>query len=72
MDCHECAESGSVRSAVAVCRFCMVGLCKDHLVAAFRSRTVPQYGCDHQPDRAFRPVPVAAPQTPSVATGRGA
>ena len=62
MDCHECARTGTARAAVAICRFCSVGLCKGHLVAAFHSRTIPQYGCDHHPERPFPPV-VAAPLT---------
>ena len=28
MDCHECARTGTARTAIAVCRFCSVGLCK--------------------------------------------
>ena len=53
MICHECAREGLTAAAVSHCRFCFVGLCKDHLVAAFHGETVPQYGCDHHPERAF-------------------
>lgn len=53
MTCHECAREGGTTAAVGHCRFCLVGLCKDHLVASFRGRTVPQYGCDHHPELAF-------------------
>ena len=37
MDCHECARTGTERTAVATCRFGSVAQCKDHLVAAFHS-----------------------------------
>ncbi len=53
MNCHECARIGTERVAVSLCRFCRVALCKDHLVASFHSDTVPQYACDHHPERAF-------------------
>ena len=36
MTCHECAKSARDESAVAVCKFCMVGLCKSHLVELHR------------------------------------
>ena len=58
MFCHECLISGVERSAVGLCRFCLVGLCKDHLVAAYHSTVQPQYTCDHHPER---PVVAAAP-----------
>ena len=68
MICHECAREGLTAAAISHCRFCFVGLCKDHLVASFHGDTVPQYGCDHHPERAFtrqpreaaRPAPVHA------------
>ena len=68
MICHECARDGLTAAAIGHCRFCLVGLCKDHLVASFRGATVPQYGCEHHPERAFetgsregsRPAPVHA------------
>ncbi len=55
MICHECAREGLTTAAVSHCRFCFVGLCKDHLVASFHGDTVPQYGCDHHPERVFAP-----------------
>ncbi len=36
MICHECAREGLTAAAIGHCRFCFVGLCKDHLVASFR------------------------------------
>ena len=48
MNCHECAMDGVQGPAVAICRFCMVGLCKQHLVESFRGGPVPQYNCRHQ------------------------
>ncbi len=72
MDCHECARTGTERTAVAVCRFCSVALCKDHLVAAFHSRTIPQYGCQHHPERPFSPVIAAIPAASPPRTHRAA
>lgn len=57
MHCHECARSGVERVAVSLCRHCPVALCKEHLVAAFRSDR--PYACDHHPERAFAPRPDA-------------
>jgi hypothetical protein len=56
MNCHECARVNIERPAVGLCRFCFVGLCKAHLVAAFHSDVIPQYGCHHDPDRGFAPA----------------
>jgi len=53
MMCHECARTGRRVAAVSACRFCQVGLCKDHLVASFQGATVPQCGCEHHPERPF-------------------
>ena len=62
MNCHECARAGIERPAVGVCRFCYVGLCKEHVVASFRSAVMPQYSCEHHPDREFAlPVPQSVP-----------
>jgi hypothetical protein len=60
MICHECVREGLTAAAISHCRFCFVGLCKDHLVASFRGGTVPQYGCDHHPEQAFTPQPLEA------------
>lgn len=50
MLCHECVMTGEERPAVALCKFCQVGLCKEHLVALYREpATVPQYSCRHNP-----------------------
>jgi hypothetical protein len=56
MKCHECARIGIDRPAIGLCRFCFVGLCKAHVVASFHSDVVPQYGCNHAPERAFAPA----------------
>ena len=53
MICHECAREGLTAAPIGRCRFCLVGLCKDHQVAFFRGATVPQYGSEHHPERAF-------------------
>ena len=60
MNCHECAATGVARTADAICRFCSVGLCKDHLVASFHSTTATLYACDHHPEQPYsaRTVPV--------------
>ena len=53
MDCHECAVVGKERPAVALCRFCSVALCLDHLAEAVcDASSVPQYACRHVPDGA--------------------
>ena len=36
MICHECAADAAEQSAVGLCRFCMVALCKQHLVELYR------------------------------------
>ncbi len=53
MHCHECARDGNERPALAHCRFCLVGLCKEHLVESFRSELVPRYACRHRPELPF-------------------
>jgi len=53
MKCHECARDGRDEFAVAQCRFCLVGLCKRHLVESFKGTTYPQYGCTHNPQQPF-------------------
>lgn len=51
MTCHECSRDGTQCPAVAVCKYCCVGLCKAHLMESYRQRPSPQYACNHQPDR---------------------
>ena len=54
MICHECARATAEQPAVALCQFCMVGLCKEHLVDLYRSaHAFPQFSCRHQPARPF-------------------
>jgi hypothetical protein len=53
MICHECARRSIEAPGVGLCRYCLVSLCKDHLVESLRSRVVPQYTCDHRPECAF-------------------
>jgi len=60
MLCHECGRVGRQRPAVAQCRFCLVGLCKPHLVAAREEAPVPQYACRHHPERPFNQQDAAA------------
>jgi hypothetical protein len=65
MTCHECARRSLATPAVGQCRFCCVGLCKDHLVESLRSDVVPQYACRHRPERPFdngRPVKNGRPR----------
>ena len=69
MNCHECAMEGLETPAVAICRFCMVGLCKRHLVESFRTATAPQYACSHSPGAAARVAPVT--RATAGATGKG-
>ncbi len=57
MQCHECAADGEHKIAIAICRFCYVGLCKSHLVMLYRqSATVPQYACRHRPAQQWAPL----------------
>ena len=44
MLCDECARDGTGQPAVAYCRFCLVGLCKRHLVESFHSGLAPSMG----------------------------
>lgn len=54
MTCHECSRSGVDRPAVGLCRFCMVGLCKQHLREVYNNPpAVPQYACKHEPAASF-------------------
>lgn len=53
MFCHECARNHAEAPAVGHCRFCPVALCKEHLVAPFRSSVIPQYGCLHHAELPF-------------------
>lgn len=62
MNCHECAREGRDQAAVGQCRFCLVGLCKPHLVESFKGATYPQYGCAHNPARPFA-APVSIRRT---------
>ena len=56
MVCHECAVVGKERSAVALCRFCSVALCLDHLADAVREASgLPHYACRHVPGGARPP-----------------
>jgi hypothetical protein len=63
--CHECARQSIATSGLGQCRFCLVSLCKDHLVESGQSNVVPQYACDHRPDLPFD-------RQPSQRAGRGA
>ena len=75
MDCHECAIVGKERPAVALCRFCSVALCLDHLAEAVcDASSVPQYACRHVPDEARvarQPAPAPLPATVYCAARAG-
>ena len=48
MQCYECAQAGRREEAIALCRFCMVGLCLEHWhVARLGYGVTPQYTCVH-------------------------
>jgi hypothetical protein len=79
MLCHECARLATEQRAVGQCRFCLVGLCKAHLVESFSTAVSPQYGCSHEPEHAFGGVstPAAGSQSrarllPDLVSGPGA
>jgi hypothetical protein len=52
--------NGKAKAAVALCKFCSVGLCKEHLMELYRRPvTVPQYTCHHDPaGRPNRPLEI--------------
>jgi hypothetical protein len=51
MRCHECARGMIEEVAVGQCSFCLVGLCKNHLVDSFRGGRRPTL-CMRAPSRA--------------------
>ena len=72
MNCHECARAEVERSAVALCRHCSVGLCKDHLVEMLSSPTKPFYTCLHRPEQGFDTVPAESKGPQSTTPHRAA
>ena len=57
MRCHECALIGGDATAVGLCKFCFVGLCKPHLVELYRDpAVVPQFACRHRPGEGGLPA----------------
>jgi hypothetical protein len=57
MICHECLMAGTHQIATALCRFCFVALCKEHLIELFREPpTFPQYACRHAPASPIEPA----------------
>lgn len=66
MRCHECVREGHDSPALGLCRSCLVGLCKDHLVRAARA-AAPQYGCQHRPDLEFASSPPSGKPRPAEA-----
>lgn len=59
MMCHECVMEGRERGAVAICEYCQVFLCKEHLVRLYEEceGLEPFVTCHHQ--RGRRPPIVA-------------
>lgn len=53
MLCHECARSAVQTPAVGQCRYCMVALCKPHLIESFETQNVPSFACEHHPEAPF-------------------
>ena len=53
MYCHECAAKGVDRPALGVCRYCFVGLCKEHIIGSYQGRIFPRFSCEHRPWDAF-------------------
>jgi hypothetical protein len=48
MNCFVCATQGKAASAVAICQFCSVGLCMDHLAeAGAHTQGGMRYACPH-------------------------
>ena len=67
MVCYECGKS-----AVAVCRWCGVGLCRVHLVSSLAERArQPTMGCVHRMPQADNNSPPASEtRSPSFRTSR--
>ena len=67
MVCYECGKS-----AVAVCRWCDVGLCRVHLASSLAERARhPTMGCLHRMPKADNKSPMASEKrSPSLPTGR--
>ena len=72
MNCREQAGAEVDRPAVALCRHCPVGLCKDHLVEMHRSPAKPLYTCLHRPERGFDLLPVGSEGARSTVPHRAA
>ena len=53
MNCHECARVGRVRPALGLCKHCLVGLCKDHLVSSSADRRELLVSCRHAAEQAW-------------------
>lgn len=67
MVCYECGKS-----AVAVCRWCGVALCRLHLGRSLAERArQPTMGCVHRMPEADNKSPMASERhSPSLPTGR--
>ena len=67
MVCYECGKS-----AVAVCRWCSVGLCRVHLASSLAERARhPTMGCVHRMPQADNKSPMTSEKrSPSPPTGR--
>jgi hypothetical protein len=63
--CHECARQSIATPGLGQCRFCLVSLCKDHLVESLQSDVVPRYACDHRPELPFDREPTQKVGRPS-------
>jgi hypothetical protein len=63
MLCYSCAEQGVDRPAVALCRSCSAGLCREHLRAT-ASRLAASHildGCHHDTWTATEPLSTSGP-----------
>jgi hypothetical protein len=59
MKCYMCALEGREQEAVAICKFCNVALCHDHLVQEHEENpTAAKFSCTHP-----RPSRIAVRET---------
>ena len=48
MKCYMCALEGREQEAMAICKFCNVALCHEHLVQESEANSAtPKYSCTH-------------------------
>jgi len=70
MKCYECARQGIDTDAVALCKFCMAGLCLEYLYQDYKDyKVAPKLSCTHTvpPKRSAATRSVSARAKPNSA-----